>query len=72
MFLLSAARFACHHPFTQCPVSEVRAVARHPRYELRKQEGHWQISNFSAACRFEVPDADSWRSLQELQIGGTG
>jgi hypothetical protein len=44
MFLLCAAAFACHDPFTQCPVSKLVQWRGTLEYELWKQEGHWQTS----------------------------
>src|SRR5262249_31306543 len=40
-------------------------------HELRKQKGHWQAYDSSAAFRFEVPAMSLPRPVQELQIGGT-
>jgi len=39
-------------------------------HELRKQKGHGQVFDASAAFRFEVPVANLQQAVQELQIGG--
>jgi hypothetical protein len=62
----------CKRRYSQCPIFEVRHTARLPPNELRKVDGHWQISDSSAAFLFEIPVLDSRQVVQEFQIDGTG
>src|SRR5258705_4951104 len=40
----------------KCPVSEVRDTSQHALTRTSETKGHWQLSDSSAAFRFEVPN----------------
>src|SRR5258705_13763612 len=56
----------------KCPVSEVRDTSQHALTRTSETKGHWQLSDSSAAFRFEVPNRVCCRCCRNFKSAALG